>query len=206
MVEEFWNDIVTQKSFEKLIEISKKYKFVVIGGWAVYLLTNMHKSKDIDIIIDYNVLLELKSEYTLEKNDRLKKYEIKTGDFDIDIYLPSFSKLMLPISRIISSTQSAKGFEIPKSEVLVVLKQGAEIDRRSSIKGRKDLIDILTLLIFSGFDAKYYLKLIEEENMFFLKKELIDEVKRFDLKDLKYLNMNTKNFADWKKNFLKSLV
>lgn len=206
MVEEFWNDIVTQKSFEKLIEISKKYKFVVIGGWAVYLLTNMHKSKDIDIIIDYNVLLELKSEYTLEKNDRLKKYEIKTGDFDIDIYLPSFSRLMLPISKIICNTQSVRSFEIPRSEVLVVLKQGAEIDRRSSIKGRKDLIDILTLLIFSGFDAKYYLKLIEEENMFFLKKELIDEVKRFDLKDLKYLNMNTKDFADWKKNFLKSLV
>ena len=202
MAVEFWIEMVTNKSFEKLIELSKKYKMVVIGGWAAYLLTNLHKSKDIDIIVDYDVLFKMKKEHALVKNERLKKYEIKAGEFDIDIYLPSYSKLMLPIKKILSNTQSVNGIRVPKPEVLVILKQGAEIDRRNSIKGKKDLIDILALLIYSGFDMAKYKILIKEENLMFLAKELVNEIMAFDSRDLKYIGLNVKEFSDWKKKFL----
>lgn len=205
VVEEFWNDLATSKSFEKLIDMSKKYKFTVIGGWAVYLITSRHKSKDIDIIIDYHELLKIKDEYSIEKNDRLKKYEIKTGEFDIDIYLPSYSKLMLPIKEIISNPISIKGMNVPRPEVLLILKQGAEIDRRSSIKGRKDMIDIITLLVFSNFDVSFYRLLLKDHGIEFLESELTGIIRRFDLKDLKYIGLNAKGFSNWKNDFLHKL-
>ena len=202
MAVEFWAEMVTGKSFEKLMDLSKKYKLVVIGGWAAYLLTKLHKSKDIDIIVDYDTLFKMKREYALVKNERLKKYEIKSGEFDIDIYLPSYSKLMLPIKRILSNTKSVNGIHVPKSEALVILKQGAEIDRRNSLKGKKDLIDILALLIHSGFDITKYRDLIKEEGLMFLAKELVNEIMAFDSRDLKYIGLNVKEFSDWKKKFI----
>ncbi|MBI4440413.1 hypothetical protein HY638_05560 [Candidatus Woesearchaeota archaeon] len=200
---EFWDEGVTAKSYGHLIALAKKYKVVVIGGWAVYLFTRMHKSKDIDIVVDYDTLHALKSEYSVEKNDRLKKYEIKTGEFDIDIYLPSYSKLILPVASIMKNTAKVKGFILPRPEALLILKQGAEIDRRGTVKGRKDVIDIMTLLIFSGFDIKIYRKILKEEKLEFLSNEILNEIKGFDKDDLRYVGMNLKEYSDWKKGFLK---
>ena len=56
---EFWNELVTQASWERLQELSKEIDFVLIGGWAAYLWTGKHKSKDIDIIVDYETLAEI---------------------------------------------------------------------------------------------------------------------------------------------------
>ena len=53
---EFWNDIVTDISWKTLIELTKKYNVLVIGGWAVYLHTGSIKSKDIDILVDFETL------------------------------------------------------------------------------------------------------------------------------------------------------
>jgi len=205
MMNEFWNEFVTEKSFEKLVELSKKYKFIVIGGWAAYLLTGLHKSKDIDLVVDYDTLFNMKKEYAINKNDRLKKYEIKLGEFDVDLYLPAFSRLMLPIKVIAKNAIRIKGLTAPKPEALVILKQGAEIDRRNTIKGRKDMIDIITILVLSDFDIGFYRKLLKNEKLEHLEHELVSIVKRFDLKDLKYLGMNVKEFSEWKKKFLLAL-
>ena len=54
---DFWNDISTRKSWDLLKILKKKFNFIVIGGWAIYLWTNALKSKDIDIILtDWNDL------------------------------------------------------------------------------------------------------------------------------------------------------
>ena len=50
---EYWNELITQKSWDVLQKL-KKINFVLIGGWASYLWTSSHKSKDIDIIVDFN--------------------------------------------------------------------------------------------------------------------------------------------------------
>src|SRR3989338_10282386 len=99
---EFWNSLLTEKSWRIMQELKKEgFKFIVIGGWAAYLWTKQHKSKDIDIILpDWKNLETIKQKYELSKNDNLKKYEIKLDEFDIDIYIPYYSKLTLPIEDI----------------------------------------------------------------------------------------------------------
>ena len=69
----YYHDIITQKSWEELKILNKRIEFVIIGGWATYLYTRELKSKDIDIIVDYDNLGRLKEAYGVTKNERLKK-------------------------------------------------------------------------------------------------------------------------------------
>ena len=199
---EFWNEQLTAASWEKLQEMAKKYDFVLIGGWAAFLWTGMHRSKDIDIVVGYKALERLRQDYALTKNDRLKKYEAKLDKFDIDIYVPFYSVLSLPLESLESTR--IQGITTVTAEGLLVLKQGAEIDRRGSVKGRKDAIDIVTLLVHGGVDLEKYAGLVEEHGLEY-KKELERVVKKFDVKDLKFLGMNLKQFRDWQKTVLGQL-
>lgn len=202
---EFWPEVVTRNSWETLLSISKEYDFIVIGGWAAFLWTGIHKSKDIDIVVDYNSLNIFRSKFRLEKNERLGKYEIKMGEFDIDIYLPGYSKLMFPLEHLHEYVVNVNGIKVPRPEVLVILKQGAEKERRGSVKGRKDLIDILTILIHAGFSVKNYKEIISKLSLKGLDKELEQEVLLFNPKDVEYLGINLAEFAKWKRNFLREL-
>jgi len=56
---QFYHNLITEKSFEHLKGFKKKYNFVLIGGWAVYLYSKSLKSKDIDIIVDYDELAKM---------------------------------------------------------------------------------------------------------------------------------------------------
>jgi len=202
---EFWSDSITKRSFEKLLEISKKYDVTVIGGWAAYLWTGMHKSKDIDLIVDYDMLLAIRSEYTVEKNERLRKYEIKGEDFDIDLYLPSYSALPLPIETILKNTRVVNGIKVPAPEILIILKQSAEINRRGSIKGRKDIIDIITLLVHTEFDIRKYRHFLKKAKIEYFEKELLNEINSLGVEDLAYIGLDLNEFAKWKRRFFEKL-
>jgi len=203
---EFWSEILTKASWEKLIELSKEIKFVLIGGWAAYLWTGLHKSKDIDIIVDHNILLLLQKKYALEKNDKLKKYEVKFDRFDIDIYLPGYSKLAIPPGDIIKKySTKVKGITTASPEALIILKQGAEIERRNTIKGKKDAIDILTLLIHAPLDLKKYGKILSQYKKENYIKELATVIRNFDERDLRYLGIDFMKFKRWKRKILGEL-
>lgn len=202
---EFWNELVTRKSWETLTALSKEYDFIVIGGWAVYLWTGIHKSKDIDIVVDYDMLNLLKHRYNLEKNERLKKYEIKMGEFDIDIYLPGYSKLAFPLEALGGYVENIQGIRVPIPEILVILKQGGEIARRGSIKGKKDVIDILTILIYTDFSLERYREIIKKFSLSYLEEELKKEIELFNPKDCEYLGQDFNEFAKWKKRFLEKM-
>jgi hypothetical protein len=202
---EFWPEIVTQKSWEKLVSLSQEYNFIVIGGWAAFLWTGLHKSKDIDLVIDYDTLNAFRKKFQLEKNERLKKYEIKMGEFDIDLYLPGYSKLSFPVEHLREYVANVKALKVPYPEVLVIMKQGAEIERRGSIKGRKDLIDILTILIHSGFSIKKYKEIVSKFSLKGFVEALDEEVRLFNPEDIEYLGLDFNEFAKWKKNFLREL-
>jgi hypothetical protein len=204
-MKEFWTETVTAKSWVELLSFSKKYNFILIGGWAAYLWTEAHKSKDIDIIIDYDTLNILRKDFTLEKNDRLKKYEIKRGEFDIGIYLPSYSKLAVPIETIEENTTKIQGIKVPNPEILVLLKQSAEIERRHSIRGKKDLIDIINILIHSGFSIKKYKEITSKLSIEKYVKELENEVNLFNSKDVDYIGVNLNEFAKWKRKFISEI-
>ena len=193
-MEDFWNSLLSEKRWSLLQNISKEqFKFILIGGWASYLWTKLHKSKDIDIVlIDLKDLDYLKQKYDLKKNDNLKKYEIVFGDIDLDIYVPYFSKLAIPIEGLDKYTTKIEGFNVVKPEVLLILKQGAELQRGHSIKGEKDRIDIVGILLFTDVDFKSYFDLLKKyklDNYFERLKEII---KTF--KECSYLNLNPREF------------
>ena len=162
-MKEYWDDIITSQSWEKLVEINKQYDFVLIGGWAVWLYTRALKSKDIDIIVSFEELSKLKDNFALHKNARLSKYEIKELNYDIDVYVEHFSNLGLPAEAIAKESQDLDGFTVPKPEMLLIAKQCAFRDRQGSIKGEKDKIDIYVVNIHT-------IKPIDEKLIIDLKK------------------------------------
>ena len=196
---EYWNSQLTEKSWKLLQELVKKYNFILIGGWAVYLWTKQQKSKDIDIVVDLSELQKLKQE-NLIKNDRLKKYELKFEEVDVDIYLPYFSKLTMPLESLEEYSSKIEGFNIASKEALLILKQGAEIDRKNSVKGEKDKIDILSLLFFSDIDFKEYKQILEKYSMENYFEKLFSLLKTF--KDYDSLNLTPQEFKKRKEKIL----
>ncbi len=158
----FWHSLVTEKSWQLLQEIHKEFSFVLIGGWAVFLYTRSLKSKDIDIIVDYDALNALRHKFPMTKNDRLKKYEIRFGEVDVDIYVPHFSNPGLPAEIVLQHTQSQEGFQIPLLEDLFLMKEKARFDRQGSPKGEKDGYDLISLLVSGTFDWPRYLALAKQ--------------------------------------------
>ncbi|MBU2100785.1 hypothetical protein KKG83_01150 [Candidatus Micrarchaeota archaeon] len=203
---EFWHESLTEESWKKLQELSKETELTVIGGWAVWLWTKQHKSKDIYIIVDFKELTQLKEKYSLEKNDRLKKYEIKMQGFDIDVYVSFYSRLALQIEELLKEKVRIEGINTIPCEALLILKQGAEIDGRNTIKGQKDLIDLLTLLVYAPIDFKKYFGLLKQHNKTEYAKELVGAITRFNTKDSeKYLGINFKEFSKKKKQLMEQI-
>lgn len=158
---EFWGGAFTEKSFEVLQRIRGEFKFVLIGGWAVYLYTRALKSKDVDIIVDYATLDTLKQKYALNKNPDLMKYEFQIEDISVDVYVSYFSKLIIPCQDIEKMTREVEGFTVPEPEVLLALKQQAEFVRKGA-KAQKDRVDILMLLSCEEVDIKRYAALMKK--------------------------------------------
>ena len=111
---EYWNSLLTEESWRLLQElIQRPYKFTLIGGWATYLWTRQQKSKDIDIVLDSVGDLDLlKTEGNLRKNENLRKYEIKHGEVDVDVYVPYYSRLSIPPEEIREHTTQIEGYAV----------------------------------------------------------------------------------------------
>ena len=185
----YWNDLITQKSWEKLQELKRKgVKFVLIGGWAAWLYAKSHKSKDIDIIVGFQELARLKQLFQLKKNARLKKYEFRMDEIDVDVYVEFYSKLALPVEEAAKETREVEGFSAVKPEVLLALKQGAEAARKASEKGFKDRLDIMSLLLKADINFTEYRALLESHGLQHYRKQLIEIVQGF--RDGKYLGLN----------------
>ena len=198
----FYHNLITGKSWKTLQDLKNKYKFILIGGWAVFIYTNGLKSKDIDFICDYQELEKLRKNYDLIKNQRLKKYEIKQDNTDIDIYLPFFSDLGIPYDEIQKNTVKHSGFTVPKMEILMVLKQQAFQDRVGSTKGEKDKIDIISMLR-QNFDFNFYLKILKTQK----KQNFVDDLKKLlkTTTEVSELNLNQHQFSKLKKAVLSKI-
>ena len=199
---EFWNSQLTEKSWKILQELKRKYDFILIGGWAIYLWTKQKKSKDIDIVVSIDELQKLKAE-NLSKNDHLKKYEIKTGEIDIDIYVSHFSKLAVAPENLEKYARDVEGFRVISQEVLLVLKQGAYEDRKNSTKGEKDKIDILSLLFFSDINLKHYKSVLKEYSLTHYLEGLLNLVRSFN--DYNSLGLTPRELKLKKKAVLEDL-
>lgn len=197
---QYWHDIVTEKSWKVLQELRGKFKFILIGGWAVYLLARTQKSKDIDVIVDLGTLQQIKGSYDLRKNDRLKKYEIKIDEIDVDIYTPFYSRLAVPPEDV--RPQRIEGFDVARPEELLILKQGAWLDRRHSEKGEKDRIDIMSLLFKCGIEPERLKKLLKGRQDEFIN-SLVSLVTEFS--DYGHFSMSPSEFRKRKQEVLERL-
>jgi len=200
---QYYHDLITQKSGLLLQNLKKKYDFVLIGGWAVYLYSRGVKSKDIDLILDYPELEKLKEEFPVTKNDRLRKYEARSEETEIDIYLPYYSDLGLSVEEIVKLTIQIEGFKIPQAEVLVLLKAKALSERKNSVKGRKDLIDLVSLFSLESFDfetLKQNTKDYKVENFLGIVATEIKNINRID-----ELDLNVHKMAAFKRKILPQL-
>lgn len=196
----FYHNLITDKSFQVLQELRKNYDFILIGGWAVYFYTKSLKSKDIDIIVSLETLSRLKQNFDISKNERLSKYEIKLENLDIDIYTPFWSNLGLDINLIMQNTITIEGFSLPRKEILLTLKLFAYRQRKNSLKGMKDKIDIISLLYFNDLPLKEFDKIIKQNSLEYLREELRNILETTI--EMDELNINQKRFSDFKKSIL----
>lgn len=199
----FYQEMVTQKSWQILTGLKKQLEFVLIGGWAVYLHCQALKSKDIDMIVDYLSLDKLRKQYQMAKNDRLKKYEIILDGINIDLYLPHYSNLGLPVEKLAHLTEKKEGFILLRKEALLITKQTAYFSRRASIKGEKDKIDIIALLLLPDFDFNYYHDLINQYRLIHYP-PLLSKIFQETLV-VPELDLNRHLFAKKKKEIIKKL-
>ena len=157
----FYHNLIVKKSWELLKTLNRKYKFILIGGWAVFLYTKALKSKDLDLVLSFDELEKLKEEFEVFKNERLKKYEARVEEIEVDIYTPFYSNLGLPAEDIQNFVIVLEGFKVPQKEILAILKQKALLARKESVKGRKDLADLISLFRLKDFDWEKYHQIIK---------------------------------------------
>ncbi|MCX6763668.1 MAG: DUF6036 family nucleotidyltransferase [Candidatus Moranbacteria bacterium] len=201
---QFYNDLTTQKSFVYLQKLNKQYKFILIGGWAVYLYSKSLKSKDIDIIVDYDVLAKIKETGEVFKNERLRKYEINAGNFDVDIYVPHYSELGIDTKSIENSAVNQGGFSVPALEILLLMKLFAWRNRRGSSKGQKDELDIFSLALLPEFNWKKYQEYVKKFQFSEYDKEFVNLLK--STHSIKELDVNEQKMAKFRKRILAEVV
>ncbi|MEX1061527.1 MAG: nucleotidyl transferase AbiEii/AbiGii toxin family protein [Patescibacteria group bacterium] len=200
----YYHEVVTQKSWEELQKLKETIDFTLIGGWAAYFYTKALKSKDIDILVNFDQLPKLQKEYALSKNERLKKYEAIKGEVQIDTYLPHFSQIGIPVENLMENTKTVEGFNTLDINYLVALKIYTLNQRGHSPKGRKDLFDILSLVQKETFSYKISNDILKKYEF---KKEL-ENLRNIlsESNQIPELNLNTHKFSKLKKEMLTKFV
>lgn len=175
----YYRDSVTEASWQLLKELKRQLK-----------------SKDIDLVVKPEELSRIRRKYELFKNERLKKYEFRQGEAQVDVYPAYYSDLGIEAEKILQDCRIVEGFSLPSPELLFILKLAAWLGRKNSPKGRKDLIDLVSLLELQKLDPKK----LKYSGVKVLIKELIL------LRSLPELNLNQHQLARAKKRWLASLA
>lgn len=203
---EFWNSDITGESWNQLISLSKKYKFVLIGGWAIYMYTKLQKSRDIDMVVDYVQTRPLFADFQMRNNPSLRKYEIKFQKFNVDVYTPFYSRLSVSPQDLLNNYRVIENIMVPRVEEMLILKPGAFYDRKSSIKGQKDRVDIAGLVFYSTVDYSRLRVLLNQYKKESYMDLLLDAVGNIDRHLLPYLNLNESTYSKIRKRTLDAIT
>jgi hypothetical protein len=103
--------------------------------------------------------------YTLTKNERLQKYEARKDEIQIDIYLPFYSNLGIPVEKVQQQTQTVEGFTLLEANYLTALKIYTFNQRGQTPKGEKDFLDIISLLISPWVDKKKLKEILQHNQI-----------------------------------------
>ena len=199
----FYRDSVTQQSWRLLQDLARQHRLVVIGGWAVWLYTRQLKSKDIDVVVELAELERLRQEFDVFKNERLKKYELRQGEVEVDIYVQFYSLPGIAAEKVLEDARVVEGFKLPSAELLWVLKAVTWVARRGSGKGRKDLLDLVGLLETGEIDKAKLGKWVAEAGAKMAVAEVADELQ--SLTSVEELGLNRHQVARAKRRWLELL-
>ncbi len=138
-------------------EISRLYEpgLIFIGGIGVYLhaintagLKEIAEAtQDADLYISIAGFSDLREIEELSPNTRLNKHEFRKGGFSFDVYTERHSSLPVPYAEVAADAQQYDGVKVAAPEHLVVLKLEAAVERKGSEHGRKDIKDIIRLML-----------------------------------------------------------
>jgi len=202
---EFWNSDLTNESWKELLFLSTKYKLVLIGGWAVYMYTKLQKSRDIDMVVDYEQFNLLSTDFEMQKNQSLRRYEIQFQKFDIDVYTPFYSKLSIPPHDLINNHTVIENIMVPRVEELLILKIGAFDERMNSVKSQKDRLDIAGLAFYSSIDYVRLRNILDSYGKMSYIGLLIKAIDNIERRLLPYLNLNELSYSRIKKQTLETI-
>ena len=170
-------------SFESLIslchEVGRLYEpgLVFIGGIGVYLHAVNHAdvkelaeaTKDADLYISVAGFSDLRDIEELTANNRLSKHEFKKAGFSFDVYTERQSKLPVPYANVSAMAHVYDGVRVASPEHLLVLKLDAAVDRKDSEHGRKDIKDIIRILMVADsiqcFDVEAACAFMRDEHL-----------------------------------------
>lgn len=125
---------------------------------------------------------------------------LRVKEVEIDIYVPFYSNPGLPAEDLKKFSLSLEGFKTVEKEALAIMKQKALMERRNTVKGRKDLVDLVSLFQLKEFDWQKYKKTVAEyglEDSLNLVKKTIQKTRAIE-----ELNLNVHQIARLKKNIL----
>jgi hypothetical protein len=201
---ELWNEAILEKSQKILFQLRGKIDLVIIGGWACWLYAKAVKSKDIDVYIDFKDFFKLQEKFSqqgifINLNKKLKKYEAKIDEIDVDVYTPHYCPLLIPCKDVFSEKwfQTMEGFKVIFPEPLLVLKLNAEENRKQTIKGFKDRVDVLSLLYKLNFNKTLLSRLEMKYKLKF--KERIKEIIKESNKEYSYFFPESDNLRELRK-------
>jgi len=153
---QFWNEEQTKKSRELLNTLAGSIDFVLIGGWAVYMYVRQQMSLDVDMAIAYSSL-EYFRKYGMNDYKGIKaKYSVVNGVY-VDLFIEDFSDkdLPVPVSTILKEYNTIEGIKVANKELLLLLKLW-EYFRADEQKIRKDMLDVLGLMLYGDIDLKKF--------------------------------------------------
>ena len=200
----YYHDIVVQKSWEELSILRRNLDFLLIGGWAVYFYTKGLKSKDIDIIVSFEHLSRIEKLYSLSKNERLRKYEARKQEIQIDIYLPHYSDLGIPVVDLIDKEEKIDGYRVLQINYLFALKMHALANRGRSEKGRKDFLDLISLWQTEKVNGRTVKEIMRKHQLYKdvkVWREFLQEAG-----EIKELNLNYHQFSRLRKQILQEFA
>lgn len=144
-------------------------KTIIIGDIATYLYSVHNKFNiklleydyDRKLLIDIVNLKDLTDYYGgCDENKHLNKYELKINGIDYDLYLEHNHSLLFSYEELFEHSQLILDIRAPAIEHLLKLKLIAYEDRKQSIKGEQDKLDIIKLLYFADIKNKHNVKIL----------------------------------------------
>lgn len=179
-----------QTDFDRLVslchEIGRLYEpgLVFIGGIGVYLhavntpgLEELAETtQDADLYISISGFSDLREIEELSANARLSKHEFRKGGFSFDVYTERHSRLPVPYAEVAADAREYDGVKVAAPEHLLVLKLEAAVERKGSEHGRKDIKDIIRLMLVaekSTFSPGHCVAFMQDRHL-----EMLEDIAR----------------------------